>query len=161
MELRDLQAARKAAGTTQSELAAATGLHQADISFWETGARLMGENVAERLAQHLAGVSASDLLISNKAQAFKRAQENNDRLAVLRAAESIVKFCDRLPADPELDAMLDRLVRKAVKVAEQGKESYVGDDGSDALGQKVPEDSLLRSIKGAVPLHTAHAAPRL
>jgi|SRR3712207_1062243 transcriptional regulator with XRE-family HTH domain len=89
MELRDLQAARKPAGKTQSELAAATGLHQADISFWETGARLMGENVAERLARHLPGVSAGDLM-SNKAQAFKRAQESNDRLAVLRAAESMV-----------------------------------------------------------------------
>ena len=54
--------------------------------------------------------------------------------------------------------MLDRLVDTAVKFAEEDEGSYVSDDGRDALGQRIPEDSPRRTMKGAFPLHPMHAA---
>ena len=134
--LDDLRAARKSAGLSQQELEELTGIAQGDISKYESGSRLVSETVAQKLARHLPGTTPTRLLMANKAQAFKRAQETGDRVGALKAAESIVRYASKLPEDPELGRMLDRLVAKACRFAEQGGTDNTSDDGRDLLGSR-------------------------
>ena len=137
--MKDLRIARKSAGHTQEELEELTGIDQSVLSKMERGEKMMSDSIAERLARHLPGTSASELLVSNKALAFRKAQERGDRVGVLQAAKSIVAYCESLPTDPQLDDMLDALVAKAVGFAESpgsvvDPEEYGQEKGRNILG---------------------------
>lgn len=165
-----LKAARQAAGKTQAELGSEARIAQSDESKYESGEKLMPKDVASRLARHLPGTTASELLLSNKVTAFKRAQERGDRLGVLKACESIVKYAESLPADPQLDDMLDNLVRKAAGLAEgsEDPQSYadgLAAEGRDILGVRkrrfLPDEEEHTYPKGKTdttfyPLHPGH-----
>lgn len=56
-----LKAARKAAGMTQVQLAAALGCHQKDIARWESGQIEPGVLTVKKMAQAL-GCSMDDLV---------------------------------------------------------------------------------------------------
>ena len=81
MALDSLEAARKAAKKSQEQFASDLGMDQAQYTRLESGAQIMGESVAQRLARHLPTTSASSLLIGNKVAAYKRAQERGIGLA--------------------------------------------------------------------------------
>lgn len=155
-----LKSRRIEAGETQQGLEEKTGIAQADLSKMERGEKMMSDSIAERLAQHLPGTSASELLFSNKALAFKKAQERGDRVGVLKAARSIVEYAERLPSDPELERVLERLVDRACKFAETPQDPvYYGsdpDEGRDLLGRRVEKAAANASDEGAYPLHPGH-----
>jgi transcriptional regulator with XRE-family HTH domain len=164
----DLRTAREEAGLSQHAYSVKSGVSQSDVSKFESGAKLMGESVAQRLARYLPRTTPGELLIGNKAAAFQRAQERGDRLGVLKAAESFVKYAERLPEDPELERMLNRLVEKACEFAEGGsgasEESFA--DGFRAEGRnphtgvKVDKSTAqANEDKGAYPLWAAHQDP--
>lgn len=56
-----LKAARKAAGMTQAQLAAALGCHQKDVARWENCRREPGVLTVKKMAQAL-GCSMDDLV---------------------------------------------------------------------------------------------------
>ena len=161
--LSDLRAARKSTGKSQQELEALSGIAQGDISKFESGAKLMSETVAQKLARHLPGTSPTGLLMSNKAHAFKKAHDRGDRIGVLKAAESIVKHAERLPEDPQLEAMLDRLVEKACRFAEHGGGEYISADNRDILGRRVDKSAGpdLRRNESYIPLAPEHQGPAI
>jgi transcriptional regulator with XRE-family HTH domain len=59
---RRLREARLKAGLSQDELADRTGLPRTSFPGWERGTRGIREGTAEKLAAHLAGIEAADLV---------------------------------------------------------------------------------------------------
>ncbi len=154
----DLRTARQSAGKCQQDLAALTGLGQPDLSKLESGQMPMTEGVAEKLARHLPGTTASGLVMGNLAAGYKRARERGDRVGVLRAAESVVKYASRFDSDPSLDAALDQLTESAVRFAQGDSEEYGQEPGRDILGRRVDKSARPNLLPGEsyLPLWSGH-----
>ncbi len=109
---------REARGSrTQQLLARLIRTSQSEISRWETGEKMMSAKSAEKLAEHLPGVSAAELRFENQVAAMKRAMRDGNPEGVLSAAKTIIKLADKYPMTAEGERQLDKLVSGAIKFA--------------------------------------------
>ncbi len=131
----DLKAARKQKGWRRFDLEERTGVAAHNVSALETGGRIMGKRLANKLAGHL-DASSTELMVGNRAAAMKRAIKENDALAVLTCAKAIVEAVRDQELTGEDREFLDRLVNDSLAFAET-----VGAKANE--GEKDPETGTL------------------
>ena len=120
--LTGLRAARKNAGLSQRELADLIGTDPANVAGMESAARSMSIKMGQRLSEHV-DVGSAELVIANRLNAIKKAEDGRDPAGVLKAAMDIVKLADSEKLSLEGEKFIDVIADRALKFAGVGSAS--------------------------------------
>jgi transcriptional regulator with XRE-family HTH domain len=146
-DMEGLLEVRKRAGCSQEELADRIGTSRPNVSAYESGGKIMGLKIANKVLEEIgeSSVSAEELVIANRLKAYKRARDAGDVPRMFSAAKDVAKIGEGRTLTTEGNSLVNEIVDDALEYAEKAYEDPedpedqddLDGDGRDLYGRRI------------------------